>query len=80
MSHALQGKGQNTDQTRQNLGYHGKVQNLVAGAATLIVGALGVVGLLLDEVLAEVEASLMAQAFKGITKVENGDQTVPMAV
>ena len=25
MSHALQGKGQNTDQTRQNLEYHGKV-------------------------------------------------------
>jgi len=51
MSHALQGKGQNTDQTRQNLEYHGRVlQNLAAGAATLIVAALGVVGLLLDEV------------------------------
>ena len=50
-SHALQGKGQNTDQTRQNLEYHGRVlQNLAAGAATLIVAALGVVGLLLDEV------------------------------
>ncbi len=51
MSHALQGKGQNTDQTRQNLEYHDKVlQNLAAGVATLIVAALGVVGLLLDEV------------------------------
>ncbi len=51
MSCALQGKGQNTDQTRQNLEYHGRVlQNLAAGAATLIVVALGVVGLLLDEV------------------------------
>ncbi len=81
MSHALQGKGQTTDQTRQNLDYHGKVlQNLAAGAGTLIVAALGVVDFLLDEVWAEVEASLMAQAFKGITKVENGDQMVPMAV
>jgi len=51
MNHAPQGKGQNTDQTRQKLEYRGKVlQNLAAGAASLIVAALGVVGLLLDEV------------------------------
>ena len=50
-SHALQGKVQTTDQTRQNLEFHGRVlQSLAAGAATLMVVALGVVDLLLDEV------------------------------
>ena len=80
LNHTPQGRFQTPDQISQNRDQLGRGQNLLAEdeEASMSEVVLHVAALHLAEALAEAEASWMVPTSKGTTKVEIGDQMVPL--